>query len=235
MPVASCLATMRRADRLFQIVLLLRKRRAVTARELAQSLEVSERTIYRDVQDLVVSGVPIDGEAGVGYRLQKGYELPPLMFTVEELMALRVGARLLKSWSDRELSRAADSALARIEAALPDTIREKDAEVKIFAPDFFVPEELRQRVGALRTAANERRRVWLRYRTADEAATERFVWPLGLFFWGKVWVLASWCEMRSGFRDFRLDRIVELRVLDDVYADEPERGLSAYLARECGC
>ena len=221
---------MRRADRLFQLVVLLRKRRAVTARELAHTLEVSERTVYRDVQDLIVSGVPIVGEAGVGYRLRKGFDLPPMMFTVEELMALRIGARLLKSWSDRDLAKAADSALARIDAALPESVRSAEQEVAVFAPDFFVPESVKQRVGDIRHAITARQRVWLEYRNADDQVTTRTVRPLGLFYWGKVWTVGAWCELRSEFRDFRLDRISTIRLTGERFSDESGRDLKAYFA-----
>jgi predicted DNA-binding transcriptional regulator YafY len=221
---------MRRADRLFQLVVLLRKRRAVTARELAHSLEVSERTVYRDVQDLIVSGVPIDGEAGVGYRLRKGFDLPPMMFTVEELMALRIGARLLKSWSDRELAKAADAALARIEAALPDEIRNAEHEIPVFAPDCFIPESVKQRVGDIRNAITARQRVWLEYRNTQDEITIRTVRPLGLFYWGKVWTVGAWCELRSEFRDFRLDRILSFGLTGEFFTDEPGRDLKAYFA-----
>jgi predicted DNA-binding transcriptional regulator YafY len=220
---------MRRADRLFQIVLLMRKRRAVTARELAETLEVSERTVYRDVQDLMASGVPIDGEAGVGYRLHKGFELPPLMFTVEELAALRVGAQLAKSWSDRALAVAADSAMARIDAVLPEHVARQQRELPIFAPDYFIPEELRRRVGDLRRAVTDQRRVWMLYRNATDEASERIVRPVALFFWGGKWTAGAWCELRSAFRDFRLDRIVELRVLEDRYPIEAGKMLRDYL------
>jgi predicted DNA-binding transcriptional regulator YafY len=221
---------MRRADRLFQLVVLLRKRRAVTARELAHSLEVSERTVYRDVQDLVVSGVPIDGEAGVGYRLRKDFDLPPMMFTLEELMALRIGARLLKSWADRDLAKSADSALARIDAALPVSIRNAEHEIPVFAPDCFIPESVKQRVGDIRSAISARRRVRLEYRNAEEQITTRTVRPLGLFYWGKVWTVGAWCELRSEFRDFRLDRILSFRLAGEPFSDEPGRDLKAYFA-----
>jgi predicted DNA-binding transcriptional regulator YafY len=105
---------MRRADRLFQIIERLRRRGVVTARALADQLKVSERTIYRDVADLIASQVPIEGAAGIGYSLRKGYDLPPLMFTESELDALVFGARMVRTWSDTELGQAADAALAKI-------------------------------------------------------------------------------------------------------------------------
>lgn len=217
---------MRRADRLFQLVNLLRKRRAVTAAELAQHLEVSSRTVYRDVQDLILSGVPIDGEAGVGYRLRPGFDLPPLMFTLEEAIALRVGARLVQTWADPDLAKAAATALARLDAVLPDHIRQQSSEPPIFAPDFMVSAAVRQTLRQLRAAIHESRRIQLVYADALSRPSERIVQPLALFYWGTTWTLGAWCELRQGFRSFRLDRITQLRVLEDYFQPTPGRTLA---------
>jgi len=119
---------MRRADRLFRIVQRLRRRGATTARHLAEALEVSERTVYRDIRDLLVSGVPIQGEAGVGYALDRSYELPPLMFDEEEIEALVLGARIVRAWADKKLARAAEEALQKIETVLPSKLKSRLAE-----------------------------------------------------------------------------------------------------------
>ena len=113
---------MRRADRLFEIVLLLGRGRVMTARDLGERLEVSERTVYRDIQDLCTTGVPIEGEAGVGYRLRRGYQVPPMMFSEEELQALLFGADVAKTWGDPELARAAERILAKVDAVLPERL-----------------------------------------------------------------------------------------------------------------
>ncbi len=125
----------RRADRLFQLVQTLRRRPVVTAAALARDLEVSERAVYRDISDLVRSGVPIDGEAGVGYTLRRGFDLPPLMFTALEIEAMVLGARIVASWSDPALARAASDGLARIEAAVPDRLKQRLQQTPLFAPD----------------------------------------------------------------------------------------------------
>ena len=125
---------MRRADRLFHLVQELRRRPVTTAAQLARELEVSERTVYRDIRDLVSSGVPIDGEAGVGYVLRRGFDLPPLMFTEAEIEALVLGARVVGSWGDQSLAKAAASAIARVEAALPEKLRQKLERTPLFAP-----------------------------------------------------------------------------------------------------
>ncbi|MBS1830996.1 MAG: YafY family transcriptional regulator [Acidobacteria bacterium] len=221
---------MRRADRLFELLLWLRRNRAVTAAELARRVEVSERTIYRDIGDLMACGVPIDGEAGVGYRLHPGFELPPLMFTKEELDALRTGARIVESWADPRMARAAQSALARIEAVLPEKARAAQRETPVYAPGYFIDPVLRERFGVLREASEQLRVVELLYHDAAGQGTRRSVQPLGLFYWGASWTLAAWCELREGFRTFRLDRIAELRVTDRLFPREPGRDLASYIA-----
>lgn len=219
---------MRRADRLFQIIQLLRRRHVVTASYLARELEVSERTVYRDIRDLAGSGVPIDGEAGVGYMLRRGFDLPPLMFTEDELEAMVLGARVVSSWGDAGLARSAHNALARVEAALPERLRARLEETPLYAPGFHVPSATIASLTPLRTAIEERRVVWMRYCDEAGAITERKVRPLGLFFWGYRWSLTGWCELRDGFRSFRLDRIREMTAGEDRFAPQPGKTLEDY-------
>jgi predicted DNA-binding transcriptional regulator YafY len=218
---------MRRADRLFQIVLHLRRRRVVTARDLARSLEVSERTIYRDVQDLSACGLPIESAAGVGYRLRRGFDLPPLMFDREELQALRLGARMVRTWADPELSEAAANALRKIEAVLPPDL--DDPGEALYAPNLkSYPVRY---VGLLRRAVTEHRKARFDYTREDGAASARTVWPLGLFYWGSVWTLVAWCELRNDHRNFRLDRIAGPEILDEPFALEPGQTLEDFLRK----
>jgi predicted DNA-binding transcriptional regulator YafY len=218
---------MRRADRLFQILQFVRSRGVTTAAALADALEVSERTIYRDIRDLMLSGVPLDGEAGVGYRLRKGFDLPPLMFTSTELEALVLGARLVSSWADAELAKAAGSAMARIEAVLPEGLRSR-LNSRLYAPGFHVPRQVIECMGTFRIAADEQRKVWLAYRDVDSAVTERVVRPLGLTFWGSTWSVTAWCELREDFRNFRLDRVVETSTLAERFEQEPGKTLEDF-------
>jgi predicted DNA-binding transcriptional regulator YafY len=223
---------MRRADRLFQIVQYLRGGRLVTAKRLSERLEVSERTIYRDIADLVGSGVPVEGEAGVGYVMREGYDLPPLMFSRDEIVALVAGARLIRAWGGHEMARAAEEALVKIEAVLPDAARARAAAVQVHA--FQMPElddATRHRIDRIEAAVEDRVRLVLSYRDADDRPTERPVRPLGLLFWGKVWTLVAWCELRGDFRMFRLDRIGEIAE-DGRFRPEPGRTLKDALARE---
>jgi predicted DNA-binding transcriptional regulator YafY len=222
---------MRRADRLFAIVQYLRGRRLTTAAQLAQWLEVSERTIYRDIADLSASGVPVDGEAGVGYRIRAGFDLPPLMFTFDELDALVIGARFVESWGGSALASGARSALAKIAAALPNDKRIALERSRLFAPGFFIDPKPGERLDALRHAIVERRFTDLDYKDSGGQATQRRVRPLGLYFWGDAWTLGAWCELRRGFRNFRLDRIEAVSVADAPYPDEAGKRLEDYVRK----
>ncbi|HKS90953.1 MAG TPA: YafY family protein [Tepidiformaceae bacterium] len=221
---------MRRADRLFQVIQLLRRRPVVTAAAIARELEVSERTVYRDIRDLVISGVPIDGEAGVGYTLRRGFDLPPLMFTAPEIEAMVLGVRVVTSWGDAALARAAGDALARVEAALPDWLKAKMAATPLYAPGFHVPQHVMTALSTIRAAIDERQKLRLDYTDASGTSTDRVVRPLGLFFWGSGWSMAAWCELRTGFRNFRLDRMVTIDVLGEHYEPEPGRNLDEFFA-----
>lgn len=199
---------MRRADRLFRIVQLLRGGRLTTARTLAGKLEVSERTIYRDIADLIGSGVPVEGEAGVGYVMRRGFDLPPLMFTRAEIVALVAGARLVRAWGGAAMAEAAEEALVKIGAVLPEPERESADRVQVHAfQTGILDEATRHRLDRLEAAAEARTRLAIAYRTEDGRDSERTVRPLGLWFWGKVWTLVAWCELRDDFRMFRVDRI----------------------------
>lgn len=221
---------MRRADRLFRLVQLMRGGRLVTARSLAERLEVSQRTVYRDVRDLLLSGVPIEGEAGVGYVLRGGFDLPPLMFDRGEIEAVVLGTRMARAWGGAMVARAAEEALRKIEAVLPATLRERVDRTKLFAPGIHLPDSVRRDLDRLHEAIDAGRRLMLDYVADDGARTERCVQPLGLFFWGGVWTLAGWCELRADFRAFRVDRMAGIDVRD-AFARQPGRQLADYLAR----
>lgn len=220
---------MRRADRLFKIVGLLSHKRVTTARNLAEELEVSERTIYRDIQDLSLSGVPIEGETGVGYRLMKGFHLPPLMFDKEEIAALMLGARMVQAWTDRGLAQAANHALRKIETALPDHLKPELERQEILVPDFNICTETQERMALLREAIKQQCKVNYDYNREDGQHSSRTVRPLGLFYWGRVWTLIAWCELRGSFRHFRLDRIKKLKHLEIKFEIETGKSLQDYL------
>ena len=224
---------MRRADRLFHIVQLIRGRRLTTAAFLAVRLEVSERTVYRDVADLQHQGVPIEGEAGVGYRLGAGFELPPLMFSEGEARALVAATRLAQAWLDPELARDAEQALGKILSILPRQTRAAAESLALYAPTFSVEPAIQHTLQTLREAVQLRRTVAITYRDVAGQSSQRSVRPLGCFFWGKVWTLAAWCETRKAFRSFRLDRMDGLQVQDAVFRDEAGKTLADFL-RQAG-
>jgi predicted DNA-binding transcriptional regulator YafY len=222
---------MRRADRLFQIVQYLRGGRLVTARALAERLEVSERTVYRDVADLISCGVPIDGEAGVGYILRAGFDLPPLMFTRDELAALTLGARFVKAWGGAKLALAAEEALVKIDAVLPEPEKRAIAETGLFAMALEMKEPARAIIDQLDVAIRGRKRIRIAYAALDDTTSERVVRPLGLYHWGKAWTLAAWCELRADFRNFRADRITSTQDCGDRFRPEPGKTLKDFLRR----
>jgi predicted DNA-binding transcriptional regulator YafY len=223
---------MRRTDRLFQIVQLIRGRRLTTAAFLAQRLEVSERTIYRAIADLQHQGVPIEGEAGVGYRLGQGFDMPPLMFTIDEARALVASVRMAQVWQDPALAQASQVALGKILSVLPAAARVAAQSMEIYAPPMGLDPLVQTTLQTLREAAQAHRKVQVEYKDASDQLTQRILRPLGCFYWGKVWTLAAWCEVRSGFRSFRLDRVASVRLIDGKegqFKDEPEKRLADYL------
>lgn len=223
---------MRRADRLFLIIHALRGRRtALPARSLAETLAVSLRTVYRDVADLQLSGVPIEGEAGVGYLLRKGADIPPLMFTADELESLVVGTRFVRAFGGQRLSAGARSALLKIQAVLPPELQARAQRTRIYAPELKDRFESTGLLDRLHEAIEARYVLSLAYRDQSGEPSQREIEPLCLAFWGGSWTLGAWCRHRSDFRNFRPDRIEQLNESGEVFADDPARGLQAYFER----
>ena len=209
---------MSRAARLIDLVQALRRhRRPVTGTVLAAELAVSLRTLYRDIATLRGQGAPIDGEAGVGYVLKPGFLLPPLMFGDEEIEALALGARFVAEHGDPRLARAARDAIARIETVLPADLRERldDAGLWIGPSKRRPPEPVD--ADLLRRAIREEKKLDLAYADAEGRPSRRIVWPIALAFFERVRILVAWCELRGGFRHFRVDRMSEARLVDDRY------------------
>ena len=221
---------MRRADRLFQIVASFGRGKRISADVLARRLEVSTRTIYRDMQDLIKCGIPIEGEPGKGYRLLEGYLVPPLMFDDEELQALAFGAEVAKAWGDESMSDAADRILDKIAAVLPSHMRPRMALSSAYVPDVHVSPDITQQLGAVRSAIRDGKRVEINYEDAKERMTNRVVWPLGLVYWGAKWTLVAWCELREDFRTFRVDRIESVETLQLSIPNVAGRTLDNYFA-----
>ncbi len=222
---------MRRADRLFRITQELRSDRWLTAHALAELLEVSDRTIYRDIQDLSLSGIPIIAEAGLGYRLMEGFRLPPLMFDEEELEALLLGIRMVGVWSDPLLANAAERAVARIEAVLPERLLPELSRNSILVPPFGPEAAVGDALHLLRQAIRNQSKVRFHYQRADGQKSTRTVWPLGLAYWGRTWTLVAWCELRDSFRHFRLDRMDHPVESGERYPLQRGRRLEDFLAQ----
>ena len=219
---------MRRADRLFEILQLLRGGRLRTAKDLANALEVSTRTIWRDIADLQKQNVPIDGERGVGYMLRDGYFLPPLALTPLEMEALVWGTRLVEAYGDTALAEAARELQVKISAVPGANNPEVFHGMAAFS--HAAVHTARDWLGPIRVAIGARRKIVIGYRDLQERSTNRTVRPLNLEFWGRVWTLTAWCEARADFRAFRCDRIEALDVLADVFRDEPGKRFSDYVA-----
>jgi predicted DNA-binding transcriptional regulator YafY len=230
---------MNRTDRLVAMVMFLQGRRVVTADELARHFEVTVRTIYRDIGALSEAGVPVAGEAGVGYSLVKGYHLPPVMFTAEEAVALFVGAEMVKQFADASLAGPMDTALLKIRSVLPrdrqdDLDRLKKATAIFGSPR--LPTSVDQRtLLPIQQAIVSRRVLRFEYRGRERTEpTHRDVEPLGVSFHGGAWYLVGWCRMRQDFRYFKLERLRQLDVLNERFEPRPDFSLHAYLEKNLG-
>ncbi len=221
---------MRRADRLFLLIQALRGRRGPrTAAQLAEALAVSTRTIYRDVADLQRSGIPIEGEAGVGYVLRRGAEIPPLMFDREEIEALVVGTRFVGGFAGERLAAAARRALIKIESVLPEDLRRRSERSRVYAPATPRRAKERELMDRMHAAIDRREVLDFAYVREDGKTSHREVEPLCLAFWGHAWTLGAYCRLRQSFRNFRLDRLKELALTGEVFVDTKDRDLNAYL------
>lgn len=223
---------MQRAERLFQLLTLLRNRRTVmTAKQMSEHLQVSERTIYRDIQSLSLSGVPVEGEAGVGYRLSHRYQMPPLMFDRHEVEALLLGARMVSSWGDSDMAANAKQAMQKILAVLPNHLRHSDENLPLLVPHFDEAQKYyTAHSQTIREAIRLHQRITIEYTRADEQQSVRTIEPLGLIFWGKVWTLVAWCHLRNDYRTFRLDRIQSLDVTAELFETNDNKSLKHFLA-----
>lgn len=224
---------MSKSQRLFELVTLLRGRRTVvTARALAEVFEVSERTIYRDMDALVAAGVAVEGEAGVGYRLRPGSHLPPLMFNADEVMALVLGLSMVRATADHELSAAALGAERRIRAVLPDELKRALELLPYRIPITKRSQSLASMHEVLRKAATDFVKLKISYADGDGVVTDRIIWPLAIVGWGDKWTVLGWCELRNAYRNFRLDRVVETEVLECHFEAGPEMSYAHYCETE---
>ena len=222
---------MRRADRLFDIIQRLRTAAApVTAAALAERLEVTARTIYRDIAALQASRVPIEGAPGLGYVLRRGYDLPPLMFTAEEIDAIAVGARHVRRLRDPQLQQAADSVLAKIGAVVPEALRAYLRGAPFYVSEGGAPATSGIDLADLREAIHGARKIRIAYVDEKGRRSERTIRPIAMAYYVDVTLVAAWCEMRRDFRHFRADRIAAAQLLDDSFATDSGRLRAEWLA-----
>lgn len=209
---------MRRAERLLQLIQILRRhRRPVTGEAIARELEVSLRTVYRDIAALIADRVPVRGEAGIGYVLGEGFDLPPLMFTPDELEAVMLGLRWVAKRGDAGLTRAAMDSVAKIGTVLPENLKPFLFDAALLVPPHFKLAEDRVDVGKLRSAIREGRKVALNYRAEDGSETARTIWPIAVAYFDAQRLIIAWCELRKAFRSFRADRMMDISVLTEKY------------------
>ena len=221
---------MHKAERLFNLVTLLRARRtAITADAIAEVMEVSVRTVYRDIQALVLSGIPIEGEPGVGYVIQRDYQLPPLMFTPEEALAVAVGTQMVQAFTDPELAQAARQAEDKIRSILTDSLKLRLEQQPYAIPVLEEDKGHRETHLLLRKACEDKYKLRVLYRSLSGQETSRTLWPLGMVGWFGKWTLLAWCEMRQDYRNFRFDRFVDISYTDEKFQTTSQISLQHYL------
>jgi len=221
---------MRRADRLFDVIQVLRTaRKPVTAATLAEALEVTVRTIYRDVATLQARRVPIEGAPGLGYVLRKGFDLPPLMFTIDEIEAIAVGARMVQRVRDPGLQQAAARVLDKVTVVLPESLRGHvvDAPVYVSRGDAVTP---KVDMAQMRAAIRNRRKLRIAYVDEQARRTRRTIWPLAMAYYVDVSLIGAWCELRKDLRNFRVERIASSRLLAAQFQDHNGKLLAEWLA-----
>ena len=222
---------MRRADRLFDVIQVLRTtRKPVTAAALAEELEVTVRTIYRDVATLQARRVPIEGAPGLGYVLRKGFDLPPLMFTVDEIEAVTVGARMVQRLRDPELQAAARRVLDKVTVVLPESLRGHVADAPFYVSQGEAATPQGVEMAAVRSAIRDRRKLRIAYVDEKSRRTRRTIWPLAMAYYVDVTLVGAWCELRKDLRNFRVERIAASRVLAERFQDHNGRLLAQWLA-----
>lgn len=223
---------MRRTDRLFELLQILRDGKLHTAQDMADRLEVSVRTIYRDMETLQSSGVPVEGERGVGYMATGAITLPPLSLTAHELEALNLGIAIVAEAADTELAAAAQTLGEKVDAVLPEEVISVADAWKFAVYPFADAARGLSHMPTLRAAIKARQKLHLSYRRLDHTLTDRVIRPLHMEYWGRVWTLTAWCEARSDFRVFRIDLIESAAALPELFADEPGKTLADFNAAQ---
>lgn len=219
---------MRRTDRLFDLIQILRDGKLHRAQDIAEVLEVSVRTIYRDMETLQSSGVPVEGERGVGYMITHAISLPPVTLTTEELEALNLGMAIVAEAADETLKAAANSLAAKLDAVLPERSVAEADKWKFAVYPFADAARGAAHMPTLRAAIRAKQKLTLTYHSKGDRVTTRNIRPLHMEYWGRVWTLTAWCELRDAFRVFRVDLIQSVVALPEIFIDDPGKTLSDY-------
>jgi len=224
---------LRRADRLFQIIQVLRgTARPVTASQLAEEFETTARTIYRDIAELIAQRVPVRGEAGVGYVLERGYDMPPLMLTPNEIEAAVLGAQWVAERGDPGLARGARDLVAKIRDVVPEHLRPIILQAAVVAPSMVTTESDRLDLERIRRCIHEGEKLRIRYRDLSDQTSERIIWPISVAYFQTVRLLVAWCELRDAFRHFRTDRIAAVEFLAERHPTSAQALRAAWRQQE---
>jgi len=215
---------MRRSDRLFDIIQRLRTAsQPTTAAALAAALEVTPRTVYRDIATLQARRVPIEGAPGIGYVLRKSFDLPPLNFTIDEIEAIAVGARMVHRLKDPKLQEAAQSVLAKVTVAVPERLRPHIADAPIYVSPGMTAEAQGADLAEVRAAIRDSRKLYIAYADEQGRRTNRTIWPIAMAYYVDVTLVGAWCELRADYRNFRVERIASSRVLEEHFDQDNGR------------
>ena len=215
---------MPRSDRLFDIIQHLRTASGpTTAAALAADLEVTSRTVYRDIATLQARRVPIEGAAGVGYVLRRGFDLPPLMFTIDEVEAIAVGARLVRRLKDPKLQEAAETVLAKVTMVVPERLRGHIADAPVYVSPGMTAEAEGADLAEVRAAIRDSRKLYIAYADEQGRRTNRTIWPIAMAYYVDVTLVGAWCELRADYRNFRVERIQASKVLDEHFDQDNGR------------
>lgn len=221
---------MRRGDRLFEIIQLLRTAtKPLTAADIATELEVTPRTIYRDMAALQARRVPIEGAAGLGYVLRRGFDLPPLMFTIEEVEAIIIGAQLVRRTGDSGLQDAAASVLSKVKSILPETLRQYSLGAPFFVSGFGAQPSDIASLAEIRNAIRAARKLKISYEDEHGRQSQRIILPIAIAYYVQVTLIAAWCELRNDYRHFRTDRITAIEWRDETFSADQSRLLKGWL------
>jgi len=219
---------MARSDRLFDLLTVLRDGKLHTAQALAQRMGVSVRTLYRDMDSLAASGVPVAGTRGTGYRLTHTITLPPLALTEAELEALELGLAIAAEVADPQMRAAANTLADKLDAVLPQSAVPQADAWKFAASAFADAARGLSQIPTLRAAIKARQKLRITYTGRDGAVTSRVIRPLHLEYWSRIWTLTAWCELRAAHRVFRLDLVNSAEALPELFNDEPGKTLADY-------